>query len=76
MQVDNLNTFEKDEMLRWFLHWLPMERRREMMRRYPQSYNKLLGRGEFLTVQHPGREADELNKADPPHAIAKPECER
>ena len=42
--VEALNGFEKEELLRWFMHWLPMERRRELMQRYPQHYNKLVGR--------------------------------
>jgi len=43
MKVENLDSFEREELLRWFFHWLPMDRRHEMMQRYPQHYNKLLG---------------------------------
>lgn len=42
--VDKLDSFEKDELLRWFLHWMPMEKRREMMAKYPQTYNKVCER--------------------------------
>jgi len=54
MKIENLDSLEKDELLRWFFHWLPMDRRAEMMRRYPQHYNKLVppqeGQEELLTV--------------------------
>jgi hypothetical protein len=44
IDVERLGNFEKDELLRWFMHWLPQEKRRELMQRYPQHYNKLVGR--------------------------------
>lgn len=46
MKVENLGSFEKEELLRWFLHWMPMDRRSELMRRYPEHYNKLMGDAE------------------------------
>jgi hypothetical protein len=49
MDVEALNGFEKDELLRWFLHWLPQDKRRALMQRFPQHYNKMLGR-ELLQV--------------------------
>jgi hypothetical protein len=42
MKIENLSDLDKDELLRWFMHWLPMDRRAEMMRRYPQHYNKMV----------------------------------
>ncbi len=53
MNVDNLNSFEKDQLLRWLLHYLPMgsegpdvtkATRREFMVQFPAMYNKLVGR--------------------------------
>ena len=50
--VENLSTLEKEELLRWFMHWLPMEKRGELMARYPQHYNKMLGK-KLLMVKLP-----------------------
>ena len=44
MNVEKLSSFEQEELLRWFLHWVPQDKRRELMQRYPQHYNKLRGR--------------------------------
>jgi len=53
MDIDNLTSFEKDLLLRWFLYYLPMggdgaeptfATRREFMVQYPAIYNKLAGR--------------------------------
>ena len=49
MQVEKLGTFEKEELLRWFLYKLSLEDRGELMRTYPQHYNKLLGKPLVLT---------------------------
>jgi hypothetical protein len=58
--IDNLNSFDKDLLLRWFLHYMPMGHagkdltgatRTELMREYPALYNRLCGR-EIVTVHH------------------------
>lgn len=87
MKIENLDSLEKDELLRWFFHWLPMDRRAEMMRRYPQHYNKMVPKeGEpLLTVVQraekltdgskfviDGVETDECAA----HPVRKPDCER
>jgi hypothetical protein len=80
MKVEKLDSLEKEELLRWFLHWLPMDRRHEMMRRYPQHYNKLVGdeadTEPLLTVVRRASPADECNEAVPAHPVRKPACER
>jgi len=89
MNVENLNSFEKDELLRWFLYWLPMDKRAELMRRYPQSYNKMVppeeGQPELLTVvqRASGPEKGvsyivdgERTDRVPERPVAKPACER
>lgn len=35
------NQFEKDELLRWFIHNMPMEQRRELMATYPRTYARI-----------------------------------
>jgi len=47
MQVEKLNSFEKDELLRWFLYWMPIEKRRDLIKRYPLHYKKLLSEKEL-----------------------------
>lgn len=81
MKIENLDSLEKEELLRWFFHWLPLDRRAELMRRYPQHYNKLVDdeaeAGEpLLTVVQRARAADEHNAAVPAHPVRKPKCER
>jgi len=55
VNVANLDSSEKDLLLRWFLHHMPMgdfaqgqeptaATRHELMRNYPVIYNKLAGR--------------------------------
>jgi len=61
MTVENLDNFEKDLLLRWFLHYMPMgsgtdadptkATRTAFMREYPAIYNKLAGR-EIARVMH------------------------
>lgn len=50
MNVEALTNFEKEELLRWFLYWLPQDKRGELMQRYPQHYNKMLGYELMQTV--------------------------
>jgi hypothetical protein len=89
MKIENLDSLEKDELLRWFLHWLPMDRRAEMMRRYPQHYNKMVspedGQEPLLTVvqrAEPPQEGvtyvvDGEHRDDCPEMpVRKPACER
>jgi hypothetical protein len=60
--VENLNSFEKNVLLNWFLHYLPMgspdgqpeatkATRFEFFRQFPAIYNKLVGR-EIVRVTH------------------------
>jgi hypothetical protein len=53
--MENLDSTEKDILLRWFLYYMPMgmgetkaepteATRGEFMRQYPQIYNKFAGR--------------------------------
>ena len=60
MMVENLDSFDRDVLLRWFLHYLPIgtvgpeltkATRCEFMRQYPALYNKLAG-SEVVRVQH------------------------
>jgi hypothetical protein len=61
MNINNLDSFEKDLVLRWFLHYMPMgsaepaeptkATRFEFMRQYPAVYNKLAG-SEIVRVIH------------------------
>jgi hypothetical protein len=61
MDLESLNSFERDTLLRWFLHYMPMgsdspakltaTTRYELMRQYPAIYNKLAGR-EIVRVLH------------------------
>jgi len=43
-ELRKLNGFEKDILLEWFLHFMPMEQRGKLMRELPQTYNKVCGR--------------------------------
>jgi hypothetical protein len=60
--IDQLDSFEKDLILQWFLHHLPMggaagqpeptkATRFEFMRQFPAIYNKLAGK-EIVRVMH------------------------
>jgi hypothetical protein len=43
LKVEALDTFEMEELLRWFFHHMGVEQRNALMKRYPQHYNKLVG---------------------------------
>ncbi len=58
--IDNLDSEEKDILLRWFLFYMPMgsngpeatkATRTEFMRQFPAIYNKLAGK-EIVRVIH------------------------
>jgi hypothetical protein len=61
MNIENLGSFEKDALLRWFLYYMPMggpltdgtayATRYALMREYPEMYNKLAGRP-IVRVMH------------------------
>ncbi len=60
MNIENLDTTERDIVLRWFLHYMPMgssgaeltkATRTEFMRQFPAIYNKLAGT-EIVRVMH------------------------
>lgn len=48
--IDQLGTFEKDLLLRWFFHKLPMDQRGELMREFPLIYNKAVGRQVMIVI--------------------------
>jgi hypothetical protein len=41
--INNLTSFEKDLLLRWFFHKLGLDHRGELMREFPLVYNKAVG---------------------------------
>lgn len=41
--IDQLGSFEKDLLLRWFFHKMPMDQRTELMSEFPLIYNKAVG---------------------------------
>lgn len=47
--IDQLTTFEKDLLLRWFFYHLGLDQRDELMHQFPLIYNKAVGR-EVMTV--------------------------
>jgi hypothetical protein len=58
--IDNLDSFQKDILLSWFLHYMPMgssgaeltkATRTEFMRQFPAIYNQLAGK-EVARVMH------------------------
>ena len=66
MNVENLTTFEKDTLLRWFLYYMPMgtddridgsdttkATRMLFMREYPEMYNRLAGRPVVCVIHRP-----------------------
>ena len=90
MKVEKLGRFEQEELLRWFLHHMPQDRRAELMRKYPQTYNTLCDdeaeKGEpMLTVVHRAcppqqgvtyvQNGQETDRL-PALPVAKPACER
>ena len=46
----DLNTYETNAALDFFMHHLPMEQRRKLMNEMPVVYNKLTGRRIMATV--------------------------
>ncbi len=58
--VENLSSFDKDMLLRWFIYFMPMgsdgengqtkATRFEFMRQFPAVYNQLFGK--TVEVQH------------------------
>jgi len=40
----DLKSYEVDTVLDFFLYYMPMEQRRELMKEFPEIYNKLVGR--------------------------------
>lgn len=52
---DQLTTFEKDLLLRWFFHKMPMDQRHELMRGFPLIYNKAVGH-EVMAVTNQAHE--------------------
>jgi hypothetical protein len=53
--IDNLTSFEKDLLLRWFFHKLGLDQRGELMREFPLIYNKAVGR-EVMVVTNQAHE--------------------
>lgn len=41
MNLDKLSTLDKDTLIRFFLHYMPMEQRGKLGREYPAIYNRL-----------------------------------
>lgn len=50
--LDNLTQLEKDELLRWFLHHMGMERRGQFMSERPIVYTKLYPTAKEAVVDH------------------------
>ncbi len=67
MNLDHAKTFNKDLVLQWFLHHMPMDQRQKLMNALPEAYNDLCGR-EIVTVVH----TEDLPAAVP--VIVRPKC--
>lgn len=57
MKINNLKTFEKEQLLRFFLHHLTPDLRGQIIEEYPVVYRKLLGREDSATFREGVRKA-------------------